>query len=74
MARSRVRPAICILVRIDHTWLGRSGGFAPINLPLFQGGRRAGFPVVFCSLSFIVDLLVEEADQHAAVDRARWLS
>jgi hypothetical protein len=25
------------LVRIDQTWLARSGGFAPISLPLFQG-------------------------------------
>jgi hypothetical protein len=24
-------------VRIDQTWFGRSGGLAPINLPLFHG-------------------------------------
>jgi hypothetical protein len=27
-------------VRIDQTWFGRSGGLAPISLPLFQGVRR----------------------------------
>jgi hypothetical protein len=36
-ARSRVRPSSCSFVRIDQTWLARSGGFAPISLPLFQG-------------------------------------
>jgi hypothetical protein len=25
--------------RIDQTWFGRSGGLAPISLPLFQGVR-----------------------------------
>jgi hypothetical protein len=40
MARSRVRPAICNLVRIDQTCFGRRGGFAPTSLPLFQGSRR----------------------------------
>ena len=33
-------PAIINRVLIDQTWFGRSGGFAPINLPLFQGVRR----------------------------------
>ena len=28
-------------VRIDQTWFGRSGGLAPISLPLFQAVRRA---------------------------------
>src|SRR5579871_3681420 len=28
------------LLRIDQTCLGRSGGFAPVSLPLFQGTRR----------------------------------
>ena len=40
MARSRVRPAICSLVRIDQTCFGRRGGLAPISLPFFQGSRR----------------------------------
>src|SRR6202049_438733 len=39
IAKSRVRPAICSLVRIDQTCFGRSGGLAPTNLPLFQGTR-----------------------------------
>jgi hypothetical protein len=26
-------------VRIDQTCLGRSGGFEPVSLPLFQGDR-----------------------------------
>src|SRR6516162_9666963 len=37
IARSRVRPSICSLLRIDRTCLGRSGGLAPVSLPLFQG-------------------------------------
>ena len=40
IARSRVRPSICSLLRIDQTFLGRSGGFAPVSLPLFHGSRR----------------------------------
>src|SRR5690606_5336178 len=38
-AKSRLRSAICNFVRMDQTWLGRSGGFAPMSLPLFQGMR-----------------------------------
>lgn len=37
---SRVRPSISSLVGIDQTWFGRSRGWAPIKLPLFQGVRR----------------------------------
>ncbi|OKO69792.1 hypothetical protein AC629_40970 [Bradyrhizobium sp. NAS80.1] len=40
-ARSRVRLSIRSRVRIDQTWFGRSGGLAPISLPLFQGVRQA---------------------------------
>jgi hypothetical protein len=40
MAKSRVRPVIWSLVRIDQTCFGRRGGFAPTSLPLFQGSRR----------------------------------
>ena len=36
MARSRARPSIWSFVRIDQTSLGRSGGLAPVSLPLFQ--------------------------------------
>ena len=40
-ARSRVRLSITSRVRIDQTWFGRSGGLAPISLPLSQEARRA---------------------------------
>jgi len=33
--------ANCSLLRIDQTCLGRSGGFAPVSLPLFQGSARS---------------------------------
>jgi hypothetical protein len=36
-AATGLRPSSCSLVRIVQTWLARSGGFAPISLPLFQG-------------------------------------
>ena len=39
MARSRERPSNWSFVRIDQTCLGRSGGFAPVSFPLFQGTR-----------------------------------
>jgi hypothetical protein len=35
----RARPSIWSVVQIDQTCLGRSGGFAPVSLPLFQGNR-----------------------------------
>ena len=56
MARSRLRPSIWSLVRIDQTCFGRSGGFAPVSLPLFQGTRLWGVGVVFTS-SCLVTLL-----------------
>src|SRR6202166_4298037 len=69
IAKSRVRPAICSLVRIDQTCFGRSGGLAPTNLPLFQGTRfgAAGAGVL---LSCMVILLVCENDQHGLNARA----
>jgi hypothetical protein len=39
IARSLVRPSICNLVLINETCFGRSGGFGPISLPLFQSTR-----------------------------------
>jgi hypothetical protein len=42
IAKSRVRLSICSLVRIDQTCLAKSGGFAPISFPLFQGMRFGG--------------------------------
>src|SRR5438105_3406064 len=50
MASSRVRPAICSLVRIDQTCFGRRGGLAPISLPLFQGSRREPWGVASVGL------------------------
>jgi len=64
-ARSRVRPSICSFVRIDQTWLCRSGGFGPTSLPLFQGGRRDGFAELVGSLSFMISLPVRRTDQFA---------
>ena len=55
-ARSRDRRSNWSRVRIDQTCPCRSGGLAPINLPLFQGGRRGGLPVAVVSLSFMVSL------------------
>lgn len=37
IARSRFPPWSCSLLRIAQTCLGRSGGFAPMSFPLFQG-------------------------------------
>src|ERR1700704_136330 len=51
MARSRARPSIWSFVRIDQTCLGRSGGFDPVSLPLFQGtrlGDKADSFIGFC--------------------------
>jgi hypothetical protein len=39
IAKSRLRSATWSLVRIDQTCFGRSGGLAPISLPLFQAPR-----------------------------------
>src|SRR5579863_10042057 len=41
-ARSRIRPSASNRVLIDQTCFGRSGGLAPIILPLFQGMRFLG--------------------------------
>ena len=39
IAKSRIRPSICSLVRMDQTCLASSGGLAPISFPLFHGVR-----------------------------------
>jgi hypothetical protein len=44
---SRTRPSIWSFVRIDQTCLGRSGGFAPVSLLLFQGTRLCGIGLAF---------------------------
>src|SRR3954469_20747620 len=56
IAKSRVRPSTCSLVRIDQTCLGRRGGFAPISFPLFQGIRLSAGSSEF-ALSCMVVLL-----------------
>jgi hypothetical protein len=56
-------------VRIDQTCPGAED-LAPINLPLFQGGRRGGLLVVVMSLSFMVSLHGWKSDQ----DGERWLA
>jgi hypothetical protein len=48
IVKSRVRPSICSLVRIDQTCFGRKGGFWPVSLPLFQGSRR-GVGAMVCA-------------------------
>src|SRR6266852_2192519 len=63
IARSRLRFATWSLVRIDQTCFGRSGGLAPISLPLFQP-PRLGAVATGASLSCMVILLVFENDQH----------
>src|SRR5215475_11356086 len=43
MARSRARPSTINRVLMDQTCFGRSGGLAPISLPLFHGVRGRSF-------------------------------
>ena len=62
MARSRVRPSTSNRVRIDQMCFGRSGGLAPISLPLFQGVRDGLFNRQ-ASLSGMVVLLDLEAQR-----------
>jgi len=56
ITKSRVRPSTCSLVRIDQTCFGRSGGFAPVSLPLFQDRRLDVIGTAF-SVSCMVILL-----------------
>jgi hypothetical protein len=63
IAKSRLRSATWSLVRIDQTCFGRSGGLAPISLPLFQA-PRLGATEAKASLSCMVILLVGENSQH----------
>src|SRR5713226_1905636 len=68
IAKSRVRPPTWSLVRIDQTCFGRSGGFAPISLPLFQGlcsdtvGVEISWWCMVCSS-------IDEGHQHAAAPK-----
>src|SRR5215207_5854147 len=54
IARSRVRPSIWSFVRIDQTCFGRSGGFAPVSLPLFQGTRFGSVGVAITSSCIVI--------------------
>src|SRR3954463_7790346 len=63
IARSRTRASIWSFVRIDQTCFGRSGGFAPVSLPLFQGTRLWGVGVAITS-SGIVILLGYKSEEH----------
>src|SRR5208282_6277479 len=62
-ARSRIRPSNSNRVLIDQTCFGRSGGLAPISLPLFQGVRLLGGEQFL--LSDMIVLLCYEDDEHA---------
>jgi hypothetical protein len=70
IAKSRRRPPTWRLVRIDQTFLVRSGGFDPINLPLFQGTRGLLFTWTLGSVSMLISS-VREADQHEP-DEGYW--
>jgi hypothetical protein len=63
IARSRTRPSIWSFVRIDQTCSGRSGGFAPVSLPLFQGTRSRGVRVAITA-SDIVILVGYKSEEH----------
>jgi hypothetical protein len=63
-ARSRVRFSSCSFVRIDQTWLARSGSFARSNLPWFQGSWRGGLLDGINSLPFMIGLQVRETEQN----------
>src|SRR5499427_6695424 len=54
IARSRARPSTWSFVRIDQTCFGRSGGFAPVSLPLFQGTRFGGAWVWIASSCIVI--------------------
>ena len=63
-ARSRAGLSINSRVRIDQTWLGRSGGLAPISLPLFQGVRRVCVEMQFSSDMFVLPSWWRAASMH----------
>ena len=42
------------LVRMDQTCLGRSGGFAPVSLPLFEGTRLWGVGIAITSSCIVI--------------------
>src|SRR6516165_4397248 len=61
IAKSRIRFSIWSLVRMDQTCLAKSGGFGPINVPLFQAVRFGGI-----DFSFSMAVLISLQDAHDA--------
>src|SRR3954453_8454479 len=66
MAKSRARPSIWSFVRIDQTCLGRSGGFAPVSLPLFHGTRLGAAVGLTGSCLAILLGSVTEGEKHVS--------
>jgi hypothetical protein len=50
---------------IDLTYLGRSGGFAPVSFPLFHGTRLGAGAAFTCSCMAILLGSVSEGEEHA---------
>src|SRR6476661_6627732 len=69
IAKSRLRPSTCSLVRINQTYFGCSGGLAPVNFPLFQGARWEAIGIDVLSYC-IGGLLCYRGHQHAKPDRS----
>src|SRR5215468_807549 len=65
IAKSQVRPSISSLVRIDQSCLAKSGGFAPINFPLFQAVR-------FGEIEFSVSMAILIGWEEAMMRRSAW--
>jgi hypothetical protein len=63
-ARSLFLPSICSFVRIDQTWLGRNGGFAPTSLPLFYGTPTGLTDVAACTFLWSVSLLERQTNMR----------
>jgi hypothetical protein len=67
IARSRLHPAICSLVLMDHTWLGRTDEFALIPWRTAGGLGRQYYFVVLHGLSPSL------RDRGNAVDASKYL-
>src|SRR5471030_2962438 len=70
-ARSRTRPSICSLVRIAQTCFGRSGGFAPVSLPLFQGTRLGDIEAAITSSCISILLGDKHREEWGLLSRHR---
>ena len=58
--------------RIDQTCFGRSGGFWPINLPLFQGSRATAVALTFSRLFMTILPRVTVDGQDRAPEGSAW--